>query len=220
MHNIEKTIDGNHNLDIHKLIKSFTLDAIAKITCSIKVDSYTNWDSEVVKIANSSFNMIIFQLAFMFPWIFSKFKISILNTKFKEYFQNLAKTVLDQRKKDGTYKKYNDVLAVMSRVRSGHKYDEDGDPNSIKYSHMSDDIISKTVMQFYFDGYETTTSLILPLLFILSLNPNAQVKIISMYFNSNQTKCIFNTHRKKQSKKWMRYFWNMERNYLEMILKN
>ena len=198
MHNIEKTIDGNHNLDIHKLIKSFTLDAIAKITCSIKVDSYTNWDSEVVKIANSSFNMIIFQLAFMFPWIFSKFKISILNTKFKEYFQNLAKTVLDQRKKDGTYKKYNDVLAVMSRVRSGHKYDEDGDPNSIKYSHMSDDIISKTVMQFYFDGYETTTSLILPLLFILSLNPNAQVKIICTLIATKPNASLTHTGKSNQ----------------------
>ena len=176
MCNIEKTMEENNKIDIHKLIKSYTLDSIAKITCSIKVDSYDNWDSEVVKTANSTFNMNIFQLAFIFPWIFSKLKISILNTKFQEYFKNLAKTVLEQRKKDGTFEKYNDVLAVMSRVRSGHKFDKDEDPKGIHYPQMSEDIISKTVMQFYFDGYETTTNLILPLLFILSLNPKAQVK--------------------------------------------
>ena len=98
-----------------------------------------------------------------------------MNTKFSDYFKNLAKTILDQRKKDGTSENYNDVLAVMSRVRSGQKFDGGGDPKSIN-PQMSEEIISKTVMQFYFDGYETTTQLILPLLFILSLNPDAQVE--------------------------------------------
>ena len=178
LQNIDKNVEGNNELDIHKLIKSFALDSIAKITCSIKVDSYNKWDSEVVKIANSSFNMTIFNLAFMFPWLFNKLKISIMNAKFMEYFKNLSKSVLDQRKKDGTCDKYNDVLAVMSRVRKGHNLDGDSDHiNSSDLSKTSEDIISKTVMQFYFDGYETTTSLILPLLFILSLNPNEQVKI-------------------------------------------
>ena len=175
MHNIETTMDGNQKLDIHKLIKSFTLDSIAKITCSIKVDSYKNWDSDVVKIANSSFNMTIFQLAFMLPWVAKWLKLSILNTKFKDYFKNLAKTVLDQRKKDGTSERYNDVLAVMSRVRKGHKFDGEGETNGKDYPQMSEDIISKTVMQFYFDGYETTNNVILPLIFLLALNPNVQV---------------------------------------------
>ena len=103
MCNIEENFEGNLKLDIHKLIKSFTLDAIAKITCSIKVDSYNNWDSELVKIADSSFNMTTVTLAFMFPWVFAKSKISILNAKFIDYFKNLAKTILDQRKKDGTF---------------------------------------------------------------------------------------------------------------------
>ena len=175
MCNIEENFEGNLKLDIHKLIKSFTLDAIAKITCSIKVDSYNNSDSELVKIADSSFNMTTVTLAFMFPWVFAKLKISILNAKFIDYFKNLAKTILDQRKKDGTFEHYNDVLAVMSRVRSGQKFDEAGDLKIMNHSQMSEDIISKTVMQFYFDGYETTKNLILPLLFLLSLNPNTQV---------------------------------------------
>ena len=175
MCNIEENIEGNLKIDIHKLIKSFTLDAIAKITCSIKVDSYNNWEAELVKMADSALNMKIVILAFMLPRLFAKLKISMLNAKFINYIENLTKTVLDQRKKDGTSEHYNDVLAVMSRVRSGQNFDEAGDLKGMDSSQFGEDIISKTVMQFYFDGYETTTNLLLSLLFLLSLNPNAQV---------------------------------------------
>ena len=69
MSNIENDIERYEMIDINKLVKSFTLDSIAKITCSIKVDSYQNWDSELRKIADSSFNVNILKLGFMFPWI-------------------------------------------------------------------------------------------------------------------------------------------------------
>ena len=172
MCNIDKNIDGNLDIDIHKLIKSFTLDVIARITCSIKVDSYNNWESEFVKKADSCLNMITVNLAFMLPWVFAKLNISVLNAKFIRYIENLSKTILDQRKKDGTIEHYNDVLAVMSRVRSGQKFDGAGD---LKGTQVCEDIISKTIMQFYFDGYDTSKNLVLPLIFLLSLNPKAQV---------------------------------------------
>ena len=175
MSNIENDIERYEMIDINKLVKSFTLDSIAKITCSVKVDSYQNWDSEFRKIADSSFNVNIVNLAFMFPWIFSKLNKSILNPEFIAYFKNLTKTILDQRKKDGTSECYNDVLAIMSRVRSGQKIDDAVDSNIVSQTQINKDIISKTIMQFYFDGYDTTKNLILPIIYLLSLNPQAQV---------------------------------------------
>ena len=175
MCNITKDIEKNQLTDINKLVKSFILDSIAKITCSIKVDSYENWDSELSRLADSSFNNNIVNLAFMFPWIFAKLNISILNQKFTAYFRNLAKTILEQRKKDGTYERYNDVLAIMSRVKSGHKFDDTEDTKIANHAQVDEDMISKTIMQFYFDGYDTTKNLILPIIYLLSINPNAQV---------------------------------------------
>ena len=43
---------------------------------------------------------------------------------------------------------------------------------------MDKDIIPKTVMQFYLDGLETSTNLILPILFLIALNPDVQVRIM------------------------------------------
>ena len=44
---------------------------------------------------------------------------------------------------------------------------------------MDKEIIPKTVMQFYLDGLETSTNLILPILFLIALNPDVQVRIVS-----------------------------------------
>ena len=164
-------MDGNVEIDIHKLIKSYTLDVIARITCSIKVDSYNNWDSEFVKIVDSQLNAITVNLSFMLPWVFAKLNISVLNAKFIQCIENLSKTILDQRRKDGTIEHYNDALAVMTRVKSRKLEDVE----ELEATQIGEEIISKTIMQFYFDGYDTSKNLMLPLIFLLSLNPDAQV---------------------------------------------
>ena len=164
-------MDGNVEIDIHKLIKSYTLDVIARITCSIKVDSYNNWDSEFVKIVDSQLNAITVNLSFMLPWVFAKLNISVLNAKFIQCIESLSKTILDQRRKDGTIEHYNDALAVMTRVKSRKLEDVE----ELEATQIGEEIISKTIMQFYFDGYDTSKNLMLPLIFLLSLNPDAQV---------------------------------------------
>ena len=172
MHNIEENMDGNAEMDIHKLIKSYTLDVIARITCSIKVNSYNNWDSEFVKTVDSQLNAITVNLSFMLPWVFAKLNISVLNAKFIKCIESLSKKILDQRRKDGTIEHYNDALAVMTKVKSGRKLE---DLEVLEGTQIGGDIISKTIMQFYFDGYDTSKNLMLPLIFLLSLNPDAQV---------------------------------------------
>ena len=172
MSNIDENINGNLEFDIHKFIKSYSMDVIARITCSIKVDSYTNWDSEFVKIVDSQLNAITVNLSFMLPWVFAKLNISVLNAKFIKCIENLSTKILDQRRKDGTIEHYNDALAVMTKVKSGRKLE---DLEVLEGTQIGGDIISKTIMQFYFDGYDTSKNLMLPLIFLLSLNPDAQV---------------------------------------------
>ena len=98
--------------------------------------------------------------------------IRYLNAKFIQCIESLSKTILDQRRKDGTIEHYNDALAVMSKVKSGKQFQ---DAEEFAGTQIDEDIISKTIMQFYFDGYDTSTNLMLPIIFLLSLNPDAQV---------------------------------------------
>ena len=116
MGNIEKTKEGGSDkVDIRKLVRSFTLDVISRVTCSVDFDSFRNWDSEAVKTANSPFSMAWFQLSFMFPSVVRLLNISFMDKKFKTYFENLAKTLMEQRKAGGSEGKFHDVLAVMSK---------------------------------------------------------------------------------------------------------
>ena len=91
--------------------------------------------------------------------------------------------MLKEREKSKDKDKYNDILALMMKVRDSEEMaimaeDEDNSKAfaGAKKCYMTDKMISRTLMQFFADGYDTTGSQIAVTLYYLAIHQEMQVK--------------------------------------------
>ncbi len=93
--------------------------------------------------------------------------------------------MLAQREKAGDKDSYNDILALMMKARevgsSSEELKDDAPQEDgfkftdVKKCYMTDKMISKTLMQFFLDGYDTTGAQVAICLYFLAVYQDLQV---------------------------------------------
>ncbi len=92
--------------------------------------------------------------------------------------------MLAEREKAGDKNSYNDILTLMMKARKGGSSEEiesdapqeDGFKfTDAKKCYMTDKMISKTLMQFFIDGYDTTGAQVAICLYFLAVHQDLQV---------------------------------------------
>ncbi len=93
--------------------------------------------------------------------------------------------MLAQREKAGDKERYNDILALMMKAREpglsseelkGDAPQEDGFKfTNVKKCYMTDKMISKTLMQFFVDGYDTVGAQVGICMYFLAVHQDLQV---------------------------------------------
>jgi len=142
--------------------KKYYCSCLAAIGFGLNIDCFGEKKSQFERNAGEVFNITNFIIVELAPKLYNLLGLSIINKKFNKYMEKLIKDVVAQRKKQNL--QYNDMLNNLIEVS---KVNPD----------MTEEIMSKTAVQFFSDGYESA-SLVLGILgYHLTVYPDVQAKL-------------------------------------------
>jgi len=191
---------------------AYSLDVIASVAYAAKAN--TN-EHETSKFATSAKDFLQFPIyrvlaTLLLPSsLLEYFQFSIFKPEAMEYFVNMSKKLIEERKKSST--KYDDFLQMMIDVESTHINNDDfkdiNEPNFtsetneeieantkkvLKFSSrekklLEDEIVAQSLL-FLFAAYETTSTTLTSIFYLLAVHSNIQDKLYEeckKHFQSN-----------------------------------
>ena len=157
-----KANEMNEFVDAADFTRKFYLSNIASVVFGTDIDCYGDTESEFEKHANSLISITRFIILEFFPSLAILLKLKLINPGSEKFFTNLCKRIVKQRKNSNI--EYKDVLDNLINVAK-----ENPD--------MTEEMMNKTCVQFFTDGYETVAQAISVLIYQLTLHPEVQERI-------------------------------------------
>nr|APH81385.1 cytochrome P450 CYP3024A3 [Tigriopus kingsejongensis] len=171
---------------VEKYAGYFAMDCIGRIVFSMDFQTAKSEGNEFVRHGDNFFEVWRFALSSMLPQVSKIFNISVFNPKSVEYFLKLTAGVLNGRDKSRI--QANDVLGLMMKIRdqnltaeeAGQEHSEDdyATKKAMASQLMTNDMINRTLMQFFMDGYDTVSAVTTMSLYYLATNPEVQDKAV------------------------------------------
>jgi len=165
-----KLVDYLHSQDDKEFVdglefsKKYFLSCIASVGFGLNIDCFGEQESSFEKNAKNILNVNRFLFNEFFPSIASFLKIGIIDHKFEKFLSTLCKDLVKQRRLRKM--QYNDVLNNLIEVAAEH-------------TEMTEEIMYKTCVQFFTDGYDSAAQTFGVLLYYLTINPDIQEKLQS-----------------------------------------
>jgi len=153
---------SKESVEVIEFTKKYYLSCIASIGFGFNIDCFGVQESTFEKHAKTVFNISNFLLAELFPNVAAFFKVSIIDRNFSKYLSKLCRDVVKQRKDQNL--QYNDMLNNLIEV-------------SKDYPEMTDEIMYKTCVQFFSDGYESASLVFGVLVYYLTVYPEVQERL-------------------------------------------
>ncbi|KAL1132418.1 hypothetical protein AAG570_010373 [Ranatra chinensis] len=160
MKNLDKTLDGKY------FCGQFTTDVVASCVYGVTSNSFKDPNAAFRQMSKKVFaptlrTNLAFMLSLFAPSIA---KIIFVPNDVSEFFKQLIKQTYEYRIKNGVTR--NDFLQQL--INENEKRD--------KPVYTDDEIVAFT-MTFFFDGYETTSILIIYILYELALRKDIQTRL-------------------------------------------
>jgi len=160
--NYLKTIEKNEFVDAINFSKKFYMTNIASVAFGLDVDCFGEKESEFEKKGKNLISLLRFFIVLVFPSVAIFFKLKVIDPDAEKFFANLCKKLVSERKRMKIDSK--DVLGNLMHVA-----EENPD--------MTEEMMYKTFVQFFTDGYETAAQAIGTLFYHLARNPDIQERI-------------------------------------------
>jgi len=155
--------------------KKFYLSCIANVGFGFNVDCFSDKPSSFEEHAGQVFDMKSTVINEFFPNIGKLFNLTIINKKFSKYMNKVLGDIVKQRKQQNL--QYNDMFNNLIEVS---KVNPD----------MTEEVMYKTAVQFFSDGYDSAALVVCVVLYYLAVNPDVQSKLqeeIDEVFESKDT---------------------------------
>ncbi|XP_060804384.1 cytochrome P450 6B1-like [Amyelois transitella] len=171
------TIQPEQN--IHKLVQKYTMSTIS--SCAFGIDTKMSNDGLLERVA--SFDNLIFgvnyfaELDMMYPGLLLKLNASLFPREISNFFYELSKNVITQRKGAPIGRKdFMDLILELRQqreIKTVRRSDE-------KELHLefNEDVIAAQTFVFYVAGYETSATTMTFLLYELARNKDVQEKLL------------------------------------------
>ena len=177
---IETSAKLEETVDLDKVCKQFSMNCIGRAVFSVDMNA-TDPNNEFMKKGQNFFSMSGFLVAMFAPWFMWLTNMPIFDIKITDYFCNWMEKILEQRDKMSD-PPTDDVLAIMIKARD-KKFDDPNDESSyglknVKKNPMTNDMIVKTLFQFFLDGYDSLARVLSSAFYFLAINPDALEKAI------------------------------------------
>ena len=173
---LKERTDEEEDLNIDKLIDGFTMDCITRTLFSMEVGAVTNPDNAFSKNAKGLFSMKRFLFCNFCPSLARIFNIGMMTPAATNYLFKVAKDNIEQRKNNKD-QVHNDMLGMMLKASKEVKTDLDDNEFGIKgakKNYMTEEMVARTTLQFFIDGYETVGSNNTLMLAYLAIYPHVQ----------------------------------------------
>jgi len=142
--------------------KKYFLSCIASVGFGLNIDCFGPQESSFEKNAKNILNINRFLFTEFFPSIASYFNISFIDRNFEKFLSSLCKDLVNQRRIRKM--QYNDVLNNLIEVAAEH-------------TDMTEDIMYKTCVQFFTDGYDSAAQVFGVLLYYLTISQDIQERL-------------------------------------------
>ncbi|TRY76240.1 hypothetical protein TCAL_09228 [Tigriopus californicus] len=175
---LKKCQNGVANMELYS--GYFAMDCIGRIVFSIDFQTTKSGGNDFVKYGDGFFESWRFAFASLIPSVAKNLNFAMFNPKSTGFFLKLAHSVLSGR--DGTNAYPPDVLGLMMKIRDGKLIPEDDDEKGSKQTMaakcMDNDMICRTLMQFFMDGYDTVSAMTTMCFYYVAHHPEVQDRLI------------------------------------------
>jgi len=169
INHLEEQVKSNPEIDMKPLLQGFTLDAISRVAFGMNTNVHRGGDQEFAKTAyevfgaftgDNVFNVVMFQLLFMFPSL-----ISMLGF-WPESAMKIAKMAQDiMTERD------------QKNVTNGDFIDRLREYKKVMVPPVTGPMINAQSMVFLTAGFETTANTLGSMMYFFATNPDLQDKV-------------------------------------------
>ena len=172
--NLEKSVKEGKSVEMKETAGFYTMDTIATTAFGIDLDSKQDENNDFVKYAKMAFEfnlkhpvmLIAFFLPFLLP-LMPYMKIRIMKKEITDFFAGVTNQIIETRKDDDDQRV--DFLRLMLDAQ---KENTDGEAKLTR-----DQLVTQCIL-FFIAGYETTATAIAFTMHNLTMNPEAQDKLV------------------------------------------
>jgi len=157
-----KTIEKNEFVNAVDFTKKFYMTSIASVVFGMDIDCFGEQESKFETMGKTLMAVWRFVVVALFPSLAILLKIKVINPESEVFFSNLCKRIVKERRSSNMEVK--DVLGNLMNVA-----EENPD--------MTEEMMYKTCVQFFTDGYETASLALSALMYHLARNQDVQEKI-------------------------------------------
>ncbi|XP_067316647.1 cytochrome P450 3A9-like [Anolis sagrei] len=177
--NVQKKVENGENIDTKNIFGAYSMDVITSTSFSINIDSINNPNDPFVtnmkKLIKFNFVNPLLVLIVIFPFltpVLEAFNFSLTPASITNYIKESIKKLKKDRQKN-LHKDRVDFLQLMvdSQI-SGDIIDD-----SKSYKALNDKEILTQAVIFVFAGYETTSSTLSYMAYLLATHPDVQQKL-------------------------------------------
>ncbi|XP_018431728.1 PREDICTED: cytochrome P450 3A29-like [Nanorana parkeri] len=179
--NIQKKVDNREPLNMKDIFGSYSMDIVLSTSFSVNVDSQNNPDDPFVangkKLFTFSFFNPLFLITVLCPFLIpllDKLNFCFLPLNVLNFFQDAIKSIKKNRQK-GIHSDRVDFLQLMvdSQTKDGTSIGEE----SHGYKELTDTEIMAQALIFIVAGYETTSTTLMFMAYLLAAHPDVQTKV-------------------------------------------
>jgi len=157
-----KCHEKDEYVDILDVARKFFMNTIASVVFGMDIDCYCEVETEFERQGKGLLSLPRFLITKFMPKLSVRLKLTILNPEAEAFFMKLCKKIVQSRQ--DSMQELKDVLGTLINVA-----DENPD--------MAADVLYRTCLQFFTDGYESATMISSVLFHHLLFHPEIQERI-------------------------------------------
>lgn len=157
-----QSIENREYVEVIDFTKKYFLNVIASVGFGLRIDCFGEKKSAFEKAAETVFDDKGYLILELFPRVAKIFGISLVSKSFDKYLQKLCKELIKQRENQNN--NHKDILNNLIEVS---KINPD----------MTEEILYKTFVQMFGDGYESASAVFGYLVYQLVINPDVQAQL-------------------------------------------
>ena len=144
-------------------IERAAINILGLVGFGININAFKDMKSELKNQADALIKIWRWIVVIAMPSIAALFKINVYDPKAEKWFVSLVSRTIKERKENDIVGK--DILGAIIQMHEMNPHE------------ATQEVINKTIMQFIFDGYHTTSDVTLGVLALIVTHPEVQEKL-------------------------------------------
>uniref|UniRef100_A0A0K8TVR2 unspecific monooxygenase n=1 Tax=Epiphyas postvittana TaxID=65032 RepID=A0A0K8TVR2_EPIPO len=191
---IQEITAKNPEQPIHDLVQKYTIASIAACAFGLDIDTFRKENETIKRVDRDIFKLNYgVELDMMYPGILKTFNVSIFPKSVTDFFRDIVKQVITERK--GQPSNRRDFMDLILEMRNKQELQaiKRFETEKERVLEITDSIIEAQAFVFYAGGYETSASTMGFMLYHLALNTEIQDKLraeIDEYLLKNNNQIV------------------------------